>query len=49
MDKLSFEKWAELKGIELKGLKGKEWVNARKHYNLYAIKANKVTDKIVQK
>lgn len=46
---LDFEKWCKFKGIDTKALTGDDWVYAKKEYNIYKLRAEKLVDKIVNK
>ena len=48
-----FDEWCKVRGVDIETLKGEKWLSARKNYNLYKIKADKLkqleANKIVHK
>ena len=46
---LTFDEWLRHKEIDSKALTGADWVDAKKQYNIYKLRAEKLVDKIVKK
>jgi len=46
---LDFDEWLKHKEIDSKAMTGAEWVDAKKEYNIYKLRAEKLVDKIVKK
>ena len=46
---LTFDEWLKHKEIDSKALTGAEWVDAKKEYNIYKLRSEKLVDKIVKK